>query len=156
MHLRQLVASFGTLALLLPCPGARPQDPAEVATEARPGFTGGLLVQLQVKELERSIRFYRDVLGFELTERRDDLAFAHIATGLDGLQLGLSVGETAPQPGTVVLNFDVRGDLEALRGELEKKGVTFLGPTQVIPGKVRLATFKDPDGYSVRLAGEDV
>lgn len=54
-----------------------------------------------------------------------------------------------------MLNFTVRGALEELRAGLEAKGVLFQGPTQVIPGKVRLATFKDPDGYTVRLAGDD-
>jgi len=54
-----------------------------------------------------------------------------------------------------VLNFGVLGDIEAARRALEVRGVVFEGPTVVIPGKVRLAAFKDPDGYRIRLAGED-
>ena len=119
-------------------------------------YRPSLLVQLAVADLDRSIRFYTETLGFELTERRDDLQFAHISCGLQGLQLGLSAGgEKPPDPGTVVLNFGVQGDVEAARGALEKRGVVFEGPTRVIPGKVRLAAFRDPDGYRIRLAGED-
>ena len=55
----------------------------------------------------------------------------------------------------MVLNFGVTGDIEAARAALERRGVVFEGPTRVIPGKVRLAAFRDPDGYRIRIAGED-
>jgi predicted enzyme related to lactoylglutathione lyase len=115
-----------------------------------------LLVQLQVSDLERSIRFYTETLGFDMTERRDDLRFAHLSCGVQGLQVGLSAGGAAPpQAGTVTLNFGVQGDIEEARRALEARGAVFLGPTVVIPGKVRLAEFRDPDGYRIRLAGTD-
>jgi CreA protein len=126
--------------------------------DARPlvRYRPSLLVQLQVQDLDRSIRFYTETLGFELSERRDDLQFAHIDLGLRGLQLGLAAGgPRPPDGGTVALNLGVQGDVEVARRALESRGVRFDGPTVVIPGKVRLAAFKDPDGYRIRLAGED-
>lgn len=118
-------------------------------------YEPSLLVQLQVKDLERSVRFYRDTLGFKVTERRDDLQFVHIDPGLKGLQIGLSAGSPQVVPGTIVLNFGVTGDIEEARRLLESRGVTFTSPTQVIPGKVRLASFKDPDGYRITLARDE-
>jgi catechol 2,3-dioxygenase-like lactoylglutathione lyase family enzyme len=116
-----------------------------------------LLVQLAVSDLDRSIRFYTETLGFQVTERRDDLQFAHIACGVPGLQLGLSAGGARPpDPGAIVLNFGVQGDIEAARQALQARDIVFDGPTVVIPGKVRLAAFRDPDGYRIRLAGHDV
>ena len=95
--------------------------------------------------------------GKVLTERRDDLQFVHLSCGVRGLQIGLSAGGAAPpQAGTVTLNFGVPGDVEQARRVLESRGVVFTGPTIVIPGKVRLAAFRDPDGYRIRLAGADV
>lgn len=129
---------------------------AEPRPAQGPSYKPGLLVQLRVADLERSLRFYTETLGFEVTERRDDLQFVHIDCGIPGLQLGLSAGSAQPpNPGSMVLNFDVAGDVEAARRALEAKGVAFTGPTLVIPGKVRLAEFRDPDGYVLRLAGED-
>lgn len=125
-----------------------------VTAEQQPpkiGFKPELLIQLDVASLDRSIEFYTKKLGFKLTERRDDLKFAHIATSVPGVQIGL--GEVAsPQPKGVVLNFDVT-NADAGRRALEAAGVVFQGDTLLIPGKVKLAGFLDPDGHRLRLAG---
>ena len=144
-----LVSAAGcVLATALVTRGA---EPARAVT-----WQPSLLVQLQVADLDRSIRFYTQTLGFQVTERRDDLQFAHVSCGVQGLQFGLSAGGSkAPDTGTIVLNFGVQGDIEAARAALAARGVVFDGPTVVIPGKVRLAAFKDPDGYRLRLAGQD-
>ena len=115
------------------------------------GFKPELLIQLDVASLDRSIEFYTKKLGFRLTERRDDLKFAHLATSVPGVQIGL--GEVAsPQPKGVVLNFEVK-NADAGRRALEAAGVVFQGNTLLIPGKVKLAGFLDPDGHRLRLAG---
>jgi predicted enzyme related to lactoylglutathione lyase len=111
-----------------------------------------LLVQLSVANLDRAIAFYTTRLEFELTERRDDLKFAHLSTNVPGVEFGLN---EVPDPrGTagLVLNISV-ADVAAARKLLEARGVVFDGATVVIPGKVSLAGFKDPDGNRLRLAG---
>lgn len=115
------------------------------------GFKPELLIQLDVANLDRSIEFYTTKLGFKLTERRDDLKFAHLVTSVPGVQIG--IGQVAsPQPKGIVLNFEVT-NTDAARRALEAAGVVFQGETRVIPGKVKLAGFLDPDGHRLSLAG---
>ena len=111
-----------------------------------------LLIQLAVSNLDRAIGFYTTVLGFELTERRDDLKFAHIATNVPGLQIGLNEIAEPKGTGSAVLNISVR-DVAVARKALEARGLVFRGETVVIPGKVALAQFADPDNNTLRLAG---
>lgn len=111
-----------------------------------------VVLQLGVSDLNKSITFYEQMLGFKTIERRDDLNFAHIETNVPGLQLGLSAGSTLKGTGAAIVNISVV-DVASARKLLESRGVVFTGPTQVIPGKVALAGFRDPDGNQLRLAG---
>jgi len=117
-----------------------------------PYYRPSVVVQLSVSDLGKAIAWYEQVLGFKTVERRDDLKFAHVETNVPGLQLGLGEGATQKGTGAVVINFSVV-DVVAARKLLESRGVVFSGPTQIIPGKVALAGFRDPDGNQLRLAG---
>jgi predicted enzyme related to lactoylglutathione lyase len=119
---------------------------------ARVNYRPELLIQLGVTDLDRSIAFYTTVLDFELTERRDDLRFAHLETNVPGVQIGLNAVAEAKGSGSAVLNISVV-DVAASRTLLESRGVTFRGETVIIPKKVALAQFADPDGNTLRLAG---
>jgi catechol 2,3-dioxygenase-like lactoylglutathione lyase family enzyme len=132
-----------TLALIAP-----PSSPTTAQLQYRPQ----LLVQLGVSDLDRAIAFYTKILEFELTERRDDLKFAHLDTNVPGLQLGLNAIADAKGTGSAVLNISV-AEVAAARALLESRGVVFRGATVIIPKKVALAQFADPDGNTLRLAG---
>jgi predicted enzyme related to lactoylglutathione lyase len=117
-----------------------------------PYYRPTVVLQLGVSDLNKAIDFYERVLGFKTVERRDDLQFAHVETNVPGLQLGLSVGSKLQGTGAAIVNISVV-DVAAARKVLESRGVVFTGPTQVIPGKVALAGFRDLDGNQLRLAG---
>jgi predicted enzyme related to lactoylglutathione lyase len=125
---------------------------AAVIQHDGPYYRPTVVLQLGVADLEKSIAFYEQVLGFKTLERRDDLKFAHIETNVPGLQFGLSVGSMQKGTGAAIVNISV-ADIASARKLLESRGVVFTGPTQVIPGKVALAGFQDPDGNQLRLAG---
>ena len=125
---------------------------AAVTQRESPQYRPSVVLQIGVADLDKSIAFYDQVLGFKTVERRDDLQFAHVETNVPGLQLGLSVGSAQKGTGAAIINISV-ADVVSARALLESRGVTFTGPTQIIPGKVALAGFRDPDGNQLRLAG---
>ena len=139
------ILAIGAVALLVSATSA-------VAQNDGPYYRPSVVVQLPVADLDKSIEFYERILDFKTTERRDDLKFAHVQTNVPGLELGLTGGSAAKGSGAVVLNFSVV-DVASTRKLLESRGVMFLGPTQIIPGKVALAGFRDPDGHRINLAG---
>lgn len=145
--MKRLAARLSLLVLVL---GAA--APASAQAPARIAYRASVTLQLPVADLDRAIRFYVDVLEFIVTERRDDLGFAHIQTNVPGLELGLSAGGPLAGTGGAIVNISV-ADAAAARRLLESRGVVFDGETRVIPGKVALAGFRDPDGNRLRLAG---
>ena len=136
------------LALLIACIAA----PAAAQDQPQIWYRPGLLIQIGVANLDRAIAFYTEVLGFTMTERRNDLKFAHIDTNVPGLQIGLNESPSPKGSGSIVLNISVANVVNT-RKQLEARGLKFRGETVIIPGKVALAEFADPDGNVLRFAG---
>ncbi|GIF69165.1 hypothetical protein Ais01nite_72000 [Asanoa ishikariensis] len=117
-----------------------------MTTEAIPS-TRLHTVRLGVRDLDRSTRFYRDLLGF--TEVRDGLLSAGPAL--------VELTEIGPD-GTIGdwVNDDLQGgvrhvglkvsDVDDRIRRLESAGVTVLSPPADVLGDVRIAFFLDPDG----------
>ncbi len=111
------------------------------------------LILLGVKDLARSIGFYRDRLGLTLQNQIPGFAF------LDGgaVTLGLSepVARALPQgagSSQVVFNVEhVRAAYDALRA----KGVSFSGEPRVVSGTSWAANFDDPDGHHLSIFGPE-
>ncbi len=116
------------------------------ATAASPlGYDGGLTVAYQVSDIAKAIDWYSNVLGFTLLYHIEDMAWCELATELKGVNIGLSQVEK-PNIGLCgKLTWGVK-NIDKARALLEAKHVRFDGPTQEIPGMVKLATFFDPDG----------
>jgi catechol 2,3-dioxygenase len=114
-------------------------------------------VHLKVADIERSLGFYRDVLGFEVTQRRGDSA-AFLSAGGYHHHLGLNTwesrGGSPPAPGTtglfhIAIRYPDRRTLgDALRRLAEHRipveGATDHGVSEAI-------YLRDPDGNGVEL-----
>ena len=107
-------------------------------------YDGGLTCSMGVTDLDRSIAWYQDVLGFILLYRRDDIAWCELSTDVARVNVGLGQREAAGGTGGATLTFGVT-DIDAAKAALDRHAVRQDGPIRDIPEMVRLLTFFDPD-----------
>jgi catechol 2,3-dioxygenase-like lactoylglutathione lyase family enzyme len=126
------------------------------SSSASPGtapiaWAAHMTAALGVSDIDRSIAWYRDVLGFELIYKLDDWGWAELRSPIAGVSVGIGQTEDLEPRGGATLTFGVV-DIVAARASLEAHDVRFDGETTEVPGMVRLATFYDPDGNTFMLA----
>ena len=109
-----------------------------------------ITIAMSVTDRHASADWYGAMLGFELLYHADEAGWSEMQTKTPGVTLGF--GEhTKPAPGNCVPVFGI-ADLDAGRAKLEEAGVKFDGPTDVVEGMVKTASFYDPDGNALMLA----
>ncbi|MDJ0701265.1 MAG: VOC family protein [Woeseiaceae bacterium] len=110
-------------------------------------YDGGLTLSVSISNLDESIAWYEETLGFKLIYRMDEMGWCELSTGVDKVNVGLSVTEERSKGGAVP-TFGVK-DIESARSALETKNVKLDGDIMTIPDMVRLQTFYDPDGNAL-------
>lgn len=114
-------------------------------------------VHLKVADLGRSIRFYVDVLGFEVTQRMGATAAFLSAGGYHhhvGLNTWESRGGAPPAPGStglyhVAFRYPDRRALAAALRRLQESGVSLDGAAD--HGVSEALYLHDPDGNGIEL-----
>ena len=114
-------------------------------------------VDLTVADLDRSERFYRDVLGFELTQRFGNTAAFLGAGGYHhhiGLNTWESRGGSPPPRGTtglyhVAIRYPDRRTLADALARVLREGIALDGASD--HGVSEALYLKDPDGNGVEL-----
>jgi catechol 2,3-dioxygenase len=128
-------------------PAVRPLDP-----RVRVGH-----IHLRVADIERSLRFYRDALGFEVTQRYGRDAVFLSAGGYHhhiGLNAWESKGGAAPPPGStglyhVAFLYPTRSALADALRRLAAAGIPLTGAAD--HGVSEALYLEDPDGNGVEL-----
>lgn len=114
-------------------------------------------VHLKVADLERSLAFYRDVLGFEVTQR-SGAEVAFLSAGGYHHHIGLNTWESAggapPPPGTtglyhLAILYPNRGALADALQRLIAAGITLDGASD--HGVSEALYLRDPDDNGVEL-----
>jgi catechol 2,3-dioxygenase len=114
-------------------------------------------VHLKVADLDRALKFYRDVLGFELTQRFGSQA-AFLSAGGYHHHIGLNTWESAdgspPPPGTtglyhVAIVYPTRALLADALRRLLAAGIELDGAAD--HGVSEALYLRDPDGNGVEL-----
>jgi glyoxylase I family protein len=124
----------------------------------QPSFILGLWgVRYQVKDVQRSITFYTQVLGFKL-DHQNLPAFGQVSIGnLKLILSGPGASGSRPMPGgqqqepggwnRIVLQVE---DLPARIAELQQKGAKFRNELEAGPGGQQIQ-LEDPDGNPIEL-----
>ncbi len=113
-------------------------------------------MHLRVSDLEQSLAFYRDILGFEVTQLWRGAAFLS-AGGYHhhiGLNTWESRGGSAPPPGStglyhVAILYPTRAELADALNRLNKAGWPLTGAAD--HGVSEALYLNDPDGNGVEL-----
>lgn len=114
-------------------------------------YTGTITLSSVVADLDTSITWFKDKLGFEEIFRAPEAGWAEVTSPVGDVTIGLAQSGDIGSGGNTVPVLGVN-NVDAARADLEAKGVQFAGDNQVIPGMVKLATFHDPDGNAYMLA----
>lgn len=107
----------------------------------------GVMAMTLVQNIERALRFYRDILGFTVQEEQEDWVLFNEGVGL----------YVSPEP-LPELNLNLNAvmitlfvdDVEASFMELTQKGVAFFQPPTRDGGQM-FATFRDTENNILRL-----
>jgi catechol 2,3-dioxygenase-like lactoylglutathione lyase family enzyme len=121
----------------------------------------GMALLLQVFDMPTSIKFYRDILGFEVASTSNPKAehFDWALLTLNGVQLMLNTAyehdarPPAPDPVRVAAHEDTAmyfgcPDVEAAYAYLRERGVAAQEP-KVAPYGMKQFYLSDPDGYNL-------
>jgi catechol 2,3-dioxygenase-like lactoylglutathione lyase family enzyme len=110
--------------------------------------TSNCVISVGVSDYDRSLAWYRDVLGFKLEYELADYGWCELKTPFN-FNIGIGQTETVT-PGNVTPTFGVK-DIDAAIAHLREHDVN-VEDWHEVPGMVRLSTFYDPDGTSWMLA----
>lgn len=127
-------------------------------------------VAITVADLDRSLAFYQNVLGFKLLGHLDfpgdprGFTIAYLDTGRGLVEIfsftqaeALPLGWTADDRQVGMRHFALRvTGLDSIAENLRNAGVTFTMPPTNANGGVRIAFFTDPDGTLIELIEGDL
>ncbi|ALO95237.1 glyoxalase [Streptomyces hygroscopicus subsp. limoneus] len=118
-------------------------------------ITHASFVTLPVADQDRALRFYRDVLGFEVAVDREMPQGRWLQVAPEGVQTVFTLsgsGMGGFEPGSARGIMLVTTDVDADCARLAAAGVEVRGPDDVPWG--RMASFTDPDGNGLMLLTE--
>ncbi|HLB68711.1 MAG TPA: VOC family protein [Thermoplasmata archaeon] len=128
---------------------------AEQDVETNGRATRVWVASVHVSDLERAIRFYRDVLGLPVVlDGRPGNAWVELGPEEPLCKVGLNGDGTAPPkiggvaPTGIVFDTD---DMQAFAARLRKAGVTFTHEPVRQPWGGWVADFLDPDGNELEV-----
>lgn len=109
------------------------------------------IVMLGVRDLQRSLAYYRDTLGLAVSFASDEFAFLKAGAVTLGLRHAADLPE-AREDGRTELVFSVE-DVDRAYDRLRERGVAFRIAPRAVTGDQFAADFRDPDGHVLSIFG---
>jgi len=105
-----------------------------------------------VKDVEKALKFYTEIVGLELLEFNKEFGWAELK-GKNGCTLGIAQenlehNEMAGKNAVVSITV---ADLAKAIDHFKKKGVKLIGDVLEIPNHVKMQTFQDVDGNTFQI-----
>lgn len=113
---------------------------------------GIYLSWIVVKDIEKAIKFYTEVVGLTLKEFHPEFNWAELS-GPGGSTLGIGQEDSEAQMKAgvnAVVTISVK-DIDAALKHYQEKGATLIGEVIEIPGHVKMQTFTDADGNTMQI-----
>lgn len=112
-------------------------------------FKSGVSFFYNVSNLERTVAFFTEKIGFKVLEYIAEIGQARLSTNNQDCIIGFAEAQSVI-PSTTCITFEVENIEQAVQ-ILQEKGVEFKGGIIEVPNTVKLAAFTDPDGYNLML-----
>lgn len=120
----------------------------------RPLLLGLRHVALNVRDVRRSVDFYRDVLGMQV-EWEPDPDNVYLTSGSDNLALHRlpegaepSAVQNVHHIGFIVAKLE---DVDAVAAQVQDRGIEFVHPLKTHRDGARSFYFRDPDGVLIQV-----
>lgn len=113
-----------------------------------PGLQPGAIISIPVRDLKKSVAWYRRTFGFEVARSLREPAWCELATPTAGVRIGLAQVDGADSGDTTPI-FTV-GSIEAAAAALASEHIA-TSEVVTVDGHARLLTLKDPDGNTLML-----
>lgn len=114
------------------------------------GFDGTITIEMGVSDLRGAVAWYTKKLGLEKVFAAPEAGWAEVTSPTKKVTFGLNASGKRPDGGmTPVLGVK---DIDKAVAALKRRKVAIEGEIMVVPGMVKLATFRDQDGNRLMLA----
>jgi len=135
----------------------RPTPPRGDATPAEP-LAGTLAVSLTVKDLQKSLVWYRDVIGFTEVRRIErDGKLRGMSLQAGDVRIAINQDDGAKGWDRVKgegfsFNITTRQSIDALATGIRQRGGVLETEPADMPWGVRMFRLRDPDGYKLAIS----
>ncbi len=131
---------------------------ARAGTSSETLRTGTLSLSLTVKEIQKSLAWYRDMVGFTVERTREQdgqLRAVHLGAGDVRLALNQDDGKkgwTRVKGEGFSLGISTTQDIDALAAGIKARGGSLETEPADMPWGVRMFRLRDPDGYRIGIS----